>query len=287
MANDYKTITCENKNGLLIITFNRPEKLNSFTTQMMRELVAAIDESDNDDLVKALIFTGKGKTFCAGADLSEGKATFDFSKRHDKVNGIAPDEGGLLTLRLFDCKKPLIAAINGPAVGIGATLQLPMDIRIASSNAKFGFVFTNRGVVPEACSSWFLPRVVGISHALDWCLSGRIFSADEALSAGLVTEVTPPENLLDRAEQIAKNLVQKSSPVSVALTRQMLWKMLGANHPIEAHKIDSRGIQIRGQSKDGIEGIESFLEKRPAIFREKVSRDMPSYYPWWTKKEFD
>ena len=254
---------------------------------MMIELIKAVDHAENDDSVRAIIFTGKGRAFCAGADLSNKEKTFDFSKRKDKVNGIAPDEGGLLTLRLFDCKKPLIAAVNGPAVGIGATLQLPMDIRIGSSLARFGFVFSNRGVVPEACSSWFLPRIVGISTALEWCFSGDVFDANQALQAGLIKEITTPEKLMPRAVEIATELTKKSSPVSIALTRQMMWKMLGADHPIEAHKIDSRGIQIRGSSRDGVEGIKSFLEKRPANFIDSVNKDMPDYYPWWKPRNFD
>lgn len=287
MLDNFETIQCSKTRGILTIFFNRSKSLNSFTHQMMIELIKAVDYAENDDSVRAIIFTGKGRAFCAGADLSKKGETFDFSKRKDKVNGIAPDEGGLLTLRLFDCKKPLIAAVNGPAVGIGATLQLPMDIRIGSSLARFGFVFSNRGVVPEACSSWFLPRIVGISKALEWCFSGDVFDANQALQAGLIKEITTPEKLMPRAVEIATELTKKSSPVSIALTRQMMWKMLGADHPIEAHKIDSRGIQIRGSSRDGIEGIKSFLEKRPANFIDSVNKDMPDYYPWWKPRNFD
>ncbi|MAW33177.1 MAG: enoyl-CoA hydratase [Proteobacteria bacterium] len=287
MLDNFETIQCSKTRGILTIFFNRSKSLNSFTHQMMIELIKAVDYAENDDSVRAIIFTGKGRAFCAGADLSKKGETFDFSKRKDKVNGIAPDEGGLLTLRLFDCKKPLIAAVNGPAVGIGATLQLPMDIRIGSSLARFGFVFSNRGLVPEACSSWFLPRIVGISKALEWCFSGDVFDANQALQAGLIKEITTPEKLMPRAVEIATELTKKSSPVSIALTRQMMWKMLGADHPIEAHKIDSRGIQIRGSSRDGIEGIKSFLEKRPANFIDSVNKDMPDYYPWWKPRNFD
>ena len=287
MLNNFETIQCSKTRGILTIFFNRSKSLNSFTHRMMIELIKAVDHAENDDSVRAIIFTGKGRAFCAGADLSKKEETFDFSKRKDKVNGIAPDEGGLLTLRLFDCKKPLIAAVNGPAVGIGATMQLPMDIRIGSSLARFGFVFSNRGVVPEACSSWFLPRIVGISTALEWCFSGDVFDANQALQAGLIKEITTPEKLMPRAVEIAIELTKKSSPVSIALTRQMMWKMLGADHPIEAHKIDSRGIQIRGSSRDGVEGIKSFLEKRPANFIDSVNKDMPDYYPWWKPRNFD
>ena len=287
MINKFETIECSENRGILTIFFNRSKSLNSFTHQMMVELIKAVDYAEITDTVRAIIFTGKGRAFCAGADLSKRGETFDFSKRKDKINGIAPDEGGLLTLRLFDCKKPLIAAVNGPAVGIGATLQLPMDIRIGSSLARFGFVFSNRGVVPEACSSWFLPRIVGISKALEWCFSGDVFDANQALQAGLIKEITTPEGLMPRAVEIATELTKKSSPVSIALTRQMMWKMLGADHPIEAHKIDSRGIQIRGSSRDGVEGIKSFLEKRPANFMDSVTKDMPDYYPWWKPRNFD
>ena len=287
IENKYETIKLKiNNHGILTITLYRPEKLNSFTSQMMHELLDVIERIDLNDDIKAAIFTGAGRAFCAGADLTDGINTFDFSQRKDKVNGVAPDEGGILTLRLFDCKKPLISAINGPAVGIGATMQLPMDFRIAANTAKFGFVFSRRGVVPEACSSWFLPRIVGISKALEWCYSGKVFDANEALKGGLINEIASPETLLDRAEKIASEMVTNSSQVSIALTRQMMWKMLGADHPMEAHRIDSRGIQSRGSSSDGLEGVRSFLEKRNPNFRDGTSRDMPDYYPWWTPKKF-
>ena len=287
MDSPYKTISVAADNRVLTVTLDRPSKLNAFTTEMCFELIDVIERADVDESIGAIIFTGAGSAFCAGAELSGEGKTFDYENREDKINGIAPDRGGLLTLKLFDCKKPLICAINGAAVGIGATMQLPMDVRIASTKARFGFVFTNRGVVPEACSSWFLPRIVGISKALEWCLSGKIFDHQEALTGGLVSEITPPESLVSRAKEIANELIQQSAPVSLALTRQMLWKMLGADHPIEAHKIDSRGIQDRGISKDGIEGINSFLEKRDPKFRETPTRDMPAFYPWWKERKFE
>ncbi len=287
MEDKYQTISVNTKDQVLTVTLNRPSKLNAFTTEMCFELIDIIDKADNDESIGAIIFTGAGSAFCAGADLSGKGKTFNYDKRSDKINGVAPDRGGLLTLKLFDCKKPLISAVNGAAVGIGVTMQLPMDIRIASTNARFGFVFTNRGVVPEACSSWFLPRIVGISKALEWCFSGKIFDHQEALAGGLISEITTPEDLLLRAEAIANEFIQRSAPVSLALTRQMLWKMLGTDHPMEAHKIDSRGIQDRGISKDGIEGIESFLEKRDPKFSETPTKDMPNFYPWWEKRNFE
>jgi enoyl-CoA hydratase/carnithine racemase len=270
------------EDGIATITLNRPEKLNAFTETMRRELIAAFDRVDEDDGVRAAIVTGAGRAFCAGADLSHGARTFDHAAR----GTIAPGEqrrdgGGTVTLRIFDCKKPVIAAVNGPAVGIGATMQLPMDIRLAAEGARFGFVFTRRGVVPEACSSWFLPRLVGIQQALDWVLTGRVFDAREALEGGLVKRVLPAEELLPAARALAREIADNTSAVSVALARQMLWRMLGADHPIEAHKIDSRGMQAMGASPDASEGVVAFLEKRPARFTLRPSRDMPAFYPWW------
>ncbi len=281
-------ITTDVADQVLTITLNRPDKLNAFTRQMRDELIEAFDRSDADDDIRAVIVTGAGRGFCAGADLSAGEDTFNYSRRAE----LDPDEGrrdggGRVTLRIFDTIKPVIAAVNGPAVGIGATMQLPMDIRIASTDARFGFVFSRRGVVPEAASSWFLPRIVGISQALRWCYSGRVFGADEALAGGLVSEVVAPEYLLARAREIAAEFVENTSAVSTALTRQMLWRMLGADHPMEAHKIDSRGIKYMGASPDAKEGVNSFLEKRPPRFSMRPSVDMPDYYPWWHEREFD
>ena len=252
----------------------------------MHELINAFDKADEDDNVRAIIITGAGRGFCAGADLSVGADTFNADVRADRESGLQRDGGGLLTLRIFESKKPVIAAINGPAVGIGATMLLPMDIRICSTDAKIGFVFSRRGIVPEACSSYFLPKIVGISQALEWCISGRVFPAGEALTGGLVRSVHDPDELIGAARTIAGEIANKTSAVSVALIRQMLWKMLGADHPMEAHKIDSRGIYYCGKSDDVKEGVESFLEKRPAKFPLKVSKDMPGFYPWWQERDF-
>ena len=254
---------------------------------MQQELVAALDEAEKNDEIKAIIFTGDGKAYCAGADLSSGGDTFDNRTGREKTNNVVRDSGGLLTLRFFKSKKPLIAAINGAAVGIGATMLLPMDVRICSENARFGFVFAKRGIVPEAASSWFLPRLIGITKALELCYSGKIISAESANEINLVSEVLPQEQLLDRALEIANEFTSESSQISIALTRQMMWRMLGADDPMEAHKIDSRGVYELGQSGEAIEGVKSFLEKRPPSFPGKVSKDMPSFYPWWVEKEFD
>ena len=282
----YSTILYDVNESILTITLNRPDILNAFNTSMLSEIIDALDRADADDRIRCIIFTGAGRAFCAGADLSAGGKTFNADARDDKADGPHRDGGGRLTLRIFECKKPVIAAINGPAVGIGATMTLPMDIRLCSSSAKVGFVFSRRGVVPEACSSFFLPRVVGVSKALEWCYSGRVFPAEEALSGGLVRSIHKPEDLLADAKHIARELVENTSAVSTALIRQMMWKMLGADHPMEAHKIDSQGMYFTGKSADAKEGIESFLEKRPAKFPLEVSKDMPPFFPWWEDRKF-
>ena len=282
----YETIIYDVSEGILTITLNRPEKLNAFNAQMREELIDAIDRADDDDDVRAIIFTGAGRAYCAGADLSSGGNTFDAETNAEREPGLNPDGGGRLTLRLFEAKKPLIAAINGAAVGVGITMTLAMDIRIAADVAKFGFVFARRGIVPEACSSYFLPRIVGISQALEWAMSGRVFAAQEALEGALVKRLYPKDKLLEQARKIAIDIRDNTAPVSVTLIRQMMWKMLGADHPIEAHKIDSRGVYDRGKSADAREGVEAFLEKRPAQFQGKVSTDMPDFYPWWEPREF-
>jgi len=269
------------------ITLNRPDKLNAFTGVMMKELIAAFDQADADDDVRVVIVTGAGRGFCAGADLSAGGDTFnDGSLSTDAATKFRRDGGGTVTLRIFAMHKPVIGAINGPAVGIGATMTLPMDFRLASDAAKMGFVFTRRGIVPEACSSWFLPRLVGIAQAQEWVMTGRVFGAQEALDGGLVRSVHPAGELLDAARTLAKEIIDNTAPVSVALARQMMWRMLGALHPMEAHRVDSRGIQIRGRSNDVKEGVMSFLEKRPAQFVDRVSSDVPDIFPGWSEPEF-
>jgi enoyl-CoA hydratase/carnithine racemase len=265
------------------ITLNRPDKLNAFTATMALEMIAALDVIDADDDVRAVVVTGAGRGFCAGADLSGGGDTFSYAEGQEEAHR---DGGGLVTLRIFECLKPVIGAINGPSVGIGTTMQLPMDMRLASTEARFGFVFARRGIVPEAASSWFLPRIVGISRALEWCETGRIFGADEALAGGLVRSVHEPDDLLPAAYALAAEIVENAAPVSIALTRQMLWRMAGADHPMEAHKVDSRAIAVRGASPDAIEGVMAFLEKRPAQFPMTVSEGMPDFFPWWDEREF-
>ena len=280
----YETLLTEIDQRVLTVTLNRPDRLNAFTETMMNELLDVLDEVDRNDEVRAVIVTGAGRGFCAGADLGAGGGTFDQKRARA---GIPRDGGGRVTLRLFDCNKPLIAAINGPAVGVGITMTLAMDIRIASDQAKLGFVFARRGIVPEACSSWFLPRIVGISRAMDWVASGRVFPAQEALEAGLVSELVSPDQLLPRARAIAATYAEHTSAMSVAFARQMMWKMLGADHPMEAHKIDSEAIHFMGGSPDAYEGVQSFLEKRSPSFAMKVSSDMPDFFPWWPERRFE
>jgi len=283
----YETLQTELEAGVLTITLNRPKKLNAMNRPMVVDLLNVIDEADRDDDVRVVVFTGSGRAFCAGADLSGGGETFGGEGQAGDSATVPRDGGGLVTLRLFDCKKLLIAAINGPAVGVGITMTLPMDVRLASTNARMGFVFTRRGIVPEACSSWFLPRAVGISQAMRWVASGRVFPVEEALAGGLVSEVLEPEALLPRAREIAAEVVENTSAVSLALSRQMLWKMLGADHPMEAHKVDSKGIAFMGASADAREGVESFLAKRDPKFPLRVSRDLPEDFPWWPERSFE
>ena len=279
----YTQIKYEVSEQVLTITLNRPEKLNAYTRQvMLPELLDALDRADADDGVRAVIFTGAGRAFCAGVDLEGGHTFRKLADQGDKEDAETyHDGGGLLTLRIYDMKKPVIAAINGPATGVGITMTLPMDIRLAAEGAKMGFVFARRGVVLESCSSWFLPRIVGISKASEWGYTGRIFNAAEALEAGLVSEVLPPGRLMERAVELAQEISRGTSAVSVALNRQLLWKMLGARHPAEAHEIDSRLMYWAGHRADAEEGVSSFLEKRPPQFRMRPSRDLPSFYPWW------
>jgi len=280
----YTEIAYEVEGGIATLTLDRPERLNAFTQTMLEEMLDAIDRIDEDDAVRAVVVTGRGRGFCAGADLGGGSGGFD--RREAQSIDEHRDGGGLLTLRLYDSKKPFIAAINGPAVGVGITMTLAMDIRLASTEAKMGFVFARRGIVPEACSSWFLPRVVGIGRACEWVYSGRVFPATEALEAGLVRSLHAPDELLPAARALATEIGENTSAVSVTLCRQMLWKMLGADHPMEAHKIDSASVFAMGQSKDALEGVSSFLEKRPPRFSMRPSADMPAFYPWWKERTF-
>lgn len=282
---NYEQILYEKAGPVLTLTLNRPDKLNAYTAQMQTEMIHALDAADADDEIRAIIVTGAGRGYCAGADLSGGGNTFN-NDAPGRTGGLRRDGGGVLTLRLFECLKPIISACNGPAVGVGATMQCAMDIRLASEEARYGFVFSKRAVVPEACSSWFLPKIVGIQQALEWTFSGRVFNAAEALQGGFVRSVHKANDLLPAAVDLAHEFAESTSPVSVALIRQMMWKMLGADHPMEAHKIDSRGIYYRGKSADAIEGVESFLEKRAPSFPGKVSTDMPEYFPWWQEREF-
>ncbi len=284
---EYTQILYDVADRVATITLNRPDRMNAFTGTMMYELIDAFDQVDADDDVRAVIVTGAGRAFCAGADLGGGGATFSRGGSDIQTDvGVPRDGGGMVSLRIFECTKPVIGAINGAAVGVGVTMTLPMDIRIASDAAKFGFVFARRGIVPEACSSWFLPRLVGISQAAEWCYSGRVFPADEGLAGGLVRSVHTPDDLLPTARAIAADIAENTAPVSVALTRQMLWRMLGASHPMEAHRVDSRGIQVRGASADSREGVESFLEKRPAVYPDRVSAGLPDIFPDHTEPTF-
>lgn len=298
---EFETLHYEIEDQVLLLTMNRPERLNAFNSQMQREFLEALDHADTDDEIRVVIVTGEGRGFCAGADLSKGAETFDYDNqaeeakadrasnegRQEGSNAWLRDGGGLLSLRIYEFNKPIIAAINGPAVGVGVTMTLPMDIRIASTQARIGFVFSRRGIVPEACSSYFLPRVVGVSKALEWAYSGKVFDADEALSGGLIRSVHEPEDLLPTARAIASEIAENTSAISVTMIRHMMWRMLGADHPMEAHKVDSRGIFHLGRGADAREGVVSFLEKRPANFTMKTSEDLPEFFPWWDERHFE
>jgi enoyl-CoA hydratase/carnithine racemase len=278
-------IRYEVTDGVCTVTLDRPEKLNAVTSALLAALVDAFDRADADDAVRAVIVTGAGRAFCAGADLSSGGRTFDRAARG--AGGEHRDGGGLVSLRLYAMRKPVIAAINGPAVGFGITMTLPMDIRIASTAARIGFVFARRGVVPEACSTWFLPRLVGMARAAEWIYTGRVFPAAEALAGGLVSRVVEPADLLPAARELALEIARNTSAVSVALARQLLWRMLGAGHPMDAHRVDSRCMDWTGRSADAYEGVRAFLEKRPPRFTLRPSTDMPPFYPWWTEPSFE
>jgi enoyl-CoA hydratase/carnithine racemase len=279
MTAGFQEIGYELADHVLTITLDRPERLNAFTATMAHELIEAFDAADADDEVRAIIVTGAGRGFCAGADLGAGGGTFDWSERVSAEQEIPRDGGGQVTLRIFASRKPVIAAINGPAVGVGITMTLPMDIRIAAQEAKIGFVFARRGIVPEACSSWFLPRIVGISQAMEWVATGRVFSAQEALDGRLLRSVHPQEQLLDAARAIASEIADNAAPVSVALARRLMWSMLGAGHPMIAHRADSRAMFSRGRSADAREGVTSFLEKRQAVFTDRVGDGLPELFP--------
>ena len=289
----FETLLYSVEDGIATVTLNRPDKLNAFNTQMRDDLIAVFDSTDADDAVRAVIITGAGRAFCAGADLSSGGKTFDYAARGEtardkyKVGDVYRDGGGITTLRMFKSLKPVIGAINGAAVGIGMTMQLPMDMRLASTDARFGFVFARRGITPEAASSWFLGKLVGLQTALEWCMTGRIFNAQEALDRGLVRSLHAPADLLPAARALAREIADHTAPVSVALARQMLWHMAGQPHPMMAHRVDSRAIQARGQSADVREGVSSFLEKRTPHYPDKVSTDMPAFFPWWDEPAFE
>ncbi|MEZ5374501.1 MAG: crotonase/enoyl-CoA hydratase family protein [Microthrixaceae bacterium] len=315
MSPTFETIRYDVSDQIATITLHRPDRLNAFTPLMAAELVSALDLVDGDDDVRALIITGEGKAFCAGADLAAGPATFDYAARANKVLGAEGDDapevddpvgrfyagvdnlrgegpdairdtGGIVVLRMYQCTKPIIAAISGDAVGIGVTMCLPADIRLTVPTARFGFVFNSRGLVPEAASSWFLPRIVGISTALEWCYSATLISADTALEGGLVRSVHAPDTLIADARALAAGFISGSAPVSAALTRQMMWRALGASHPMEAHRIDSRAVVAQGRGSDVAEGIGSFLEKRPPTWTQSVPADLPEWYPWWDEPRF-
>ena len=288
---DFTQILFDVADGVATITLHRPEKMNAFTATMMREVNAALDLTDADDEVRAVIVTGHGtRAFCAGADLTPDDGGHVFSAR-DQVDDLSDprvrDGGGQLTLRLYKSKKPIIGAINGAAVGIGATMQLPMDIRLASTTARFGFVFARRGIVPEAASSWFLPRIVGLPQALEWCMTGRVFDAREALRGGLVRSLHEPDELLPAARALAREIADNTSAVAVTMTRAMLWHNPQFDHPMQAHHIDSRAIYTLSRGPDAAEGIASFLEKRPARYPARVSSDMPAFYPWWKEPDWE
>ncbi|MEZ5383755.1 MAG: crotonase/enoyl-CoA hydratase family protein [Microthrixaceae bacterium] len=313
-GSDFETIRYEVTDQVATLTLHRPERLNAFTPLMAAEMMLALDLVDGDDNVRALILAGEGRAFCAGADLAGGTDTFNFDVREvptedgapapstgearvrafydsiDDMRGDDPDAirdtGGIVVLRMFRCTKPIIAAIGGDAVGIGVTMCLPADIRLASRTARFGFVFNARGLVPEATSSWFLPRIVGISTALEWCYTAKLISADDALAGGLVRSLHAPHTLLDDARTLAQGFIAGSAPVSAALTRQMMWRGLGAGHPMDAHLVDSRAVVAQGRGSDVAEGIGSFLEKRPPKWTQSVPADLPEWYPWWDEPRF-
>jgi len=274
-----ETLTYGVADGVATVTLNRPERLNAFNRTMLEELLDVFDATDADDDVRAVVVTGAGRAFCAGADLSSGGRTFHSGA--EIGSGPAPrDAGGELVLRIFRSLKPVIAAINGPAVGVGASMTLPMDVRILAEGAKVGFVYAARGIVPDGASSWFLPRIVGISRALEWCLTGRVFSAAEALEGGLVRSLHPAHQVVSVATELAHEIAANVAPVSAVVTRQLLWQMLGADHPMVAHRVDSLAIYDTGRMADATEGVTAFLEKRPAHWSLTPGHDLPDWFPW-------
>ena len=302
-APDYSAIEVERDDGIVTLTLSRADRMNAFTVRMALELLDAFDRIDADPEVRVLIMTGAGRAFCAGADMATGGATFDADDdaTKDAMSGFAAgldprlrreidprrDFGGMVTLRLYSMTKPVIAAINGAAAGVGATMTLPMDLRLASTSARFGFVFAARGIVPEACSSWFLPRIVGIQTALEWCYTARVFPAAEAADAGLVRSLHEPDDLLPAARELASSIAASAAPLSVALTRQMMWRNLAAPHPMWAHRVDSPGVTSTGSGADAREGIKAFFDKRPPVWSQSVPDDLPDWYPWWEEPSFD
>lgn len=281
----FETIAYDVTDRVATITLNRPDRLNAFNGAMRNELLEVCDQIDADDEVRAVIITGAGRAFCAGADLESGGATFDAGAQGRPTDQANRDGGGTVSLRFFELTKPIIAAINGAAVGVGITMTLPMDIRLAAPGAKIGFVFARRGIVPEACSSWFLPRLVGISQAARWCYSGRVFTAEEAAEGGLV-ELVEDGDVVGRATEIATEIAVEAAPVSVSLTRQLLWRGLTFDHPMQSHRADSRAIQALGQMADAREGVTSFLEKRQPEWTLAPSKDLPDAFPFWEEPEF-
>jgi enoyl-CoA hydratase/carnithine racemase len=284
----FETLLYSVEDGVATITLNRPERLNAFNGQMMSDLVAVFDVTDADPNVGAVIVTGAGRAFCSGADLAGGGDPFGRVAAQDPGAPVAipRDNAGRVALRIFESLKPVICAVNGPAVGVGVTMQLPMDIRIASTEARFGFVFARRGITLEGASAWFLPHIVGPSTALEWCYSGRVFQAQEARERNLVRSLHAPEDLMDAAREIARDIVDNAAPVSVSLTRQMIWRMMGQAHPMEAHRYESRALYARGQQQDRAEGVKSFMEKRPVAFPDHVPADLPDIWGEWTKPEY-
>jgi enoyl-CoA hydratase/carnithine racemase len=287
MPATYETIRYDVEDRVATITLNRPERLNAFTTRMAEELVAAFDQTDADDEVRAVVVTGAGRGFCAGADLESGGATFAHARELAPGQHAPRDSGGLVSLRIFRSLKPVVGAINGPAVGVGASMTLPMDVRLMADHARMGFVFAARGIVPDAAASWFLPRVVGISQAAEWCLTGRVFPASEALAGGLVRSLHPADELADAARALAREMAANVAPVSAVITRQLLWRMLGAAHPMDAHRVDSLAIAQTGSMADAAEGVISFLEKRPPEWKLRPSTDTPDWYPGWVEPTYD